>query len=150
MKSSELMKMAEDRVLTIGRIVRDREGTEFIFTGKTFQILDKENSKPNKYYGLCVDDDWTITEYVETAEDSCEGQCEHKGIYTGEVKATEESIEKLKQFMQDKKEEAKMYFEATCGDPGNDGYYKCVKDVELILVEPNDDILAFWEILDRQ
>jgi hypothetical protein len=64
MKSSELMKMAEDGEIEIGRVVVDQDDNEFIFCGKMFQYLGYV--KENMVYGLCVDDDWKLTNrYVE-------------------------------------------------------------------------------------
>jgi len=63
MKSSELMKMAEDGLIEKGRIVVDGDGCEFIFTGKSFQLYDSDKVELEKYYGLCVGDNWQITDY---------------------------------------------------------------------------------------
>lgn len=62
MKSSELMKMAEKGLIEKGRIVIDQEKNEFVFTGKSFQLLSK--AEKNKFYGLCIDDSWIIADEI--------------------------------------------------------------------------------------
>jgi hypothetical protein len=68
MRSSELIKMAEDGLIDAGRIVTDQNKNEFVFTGKSFQLLDEEKANPEKYYGLCVDNDWEITDEIMSEE----------------------------------------------------------------------------------
>lgn len=70
MKSSELMNMAEEGSIQKDTIVIDQEGNEFVFTGKSFQLLDWGNRDKDKFYGLCVGDNWTITDEV-ACEDCC-------------------------------------------------------------------------------
>ena len=62
LKSSTLMKMAEDGLIREGCVVKDQQGIEFVFTGKSFQPLDWKNRNKTLFYGLCVDDEWTITD----------------------------------------------------------------------------------------
>lgn len=69
MKSSELMMLAETQAIERGSVVVDQDGTEFVFTGRSFQVLDFESCDKDKYYGLCVDDEWTITDYQVEMED---------------------------------------------------------------------------------
>ena len=66
MKSSEIMRMAECGFIEKGRIVRDQDGNDFIFTGKTFQLYNTEAFNVDKYFGLAINDDWEITEFVYT------------------------------------------------------------------------------------
>lgn len=65
MKSSELMKLAEDGLIRKGTIVYDQTGIEFIFTGDTFQP-SVENTEDNMLYSLCVNDNWTVTDKIST------------------------------------------------------------------------------------
>lgn len=68
MKSSELMAMAEKGLIEEGRIIIDQENIEYVFTGKSFQPLDWENRDRNKFYGLCVNDNWIITDEILSEE----------------------------------------------------------------------------------
>jgi hypothetical protein len=59
MRSSELMKMAEDGEIKSGQIVRDNSGYEFVFDGNMFIFIGEKEE--DWEYGLCVDDNWKIT-----------------------------------------------------------------------------------------
>lgn len=61
MRSSELMLLAEEGSIKVGSVFRDQEGNDFVFTGRTFQPIEEPD--PERYYGLCTDDVWTMCDY---------------------------------------------------------------------------------------
>lgn len=64
MKSNELMKLAEDGLIQVGSVIIDQEKNEFVFTGKMFQLLDRDKAVAGRLYGLCVNDNWIITDEI--------------------------------------------------------------------------------------
>ena len=69
MRSSELMMLAENGGIEIGEVVVDQDDNEFVFTGKSFQLLHIEKASDGLFYTLCVGDDWKLkNEIVQMIE----------------------------------------------------------------------------------
>jgi len=64
--NSELWNMVEENNLPKGIIIEDQNGSQLIFTGKSFQIYYTDINTDEKYVGLCKGDKWFIVDIDES------------------------------------------------------------------------------------
>ncbi|PZT57459.1 hypothetical protein [Paenibacillus silvae] len=65
--NSELWNIVDNKDFPAGMIVTDQEGNEFVYTGKSFQILDETYGVLFK--GFCKGDKWRMSRLIDFEEE---------------------------------------------------------------------------------